>query len=263
MKTGCPYHPKTSHLMHLLKIDRCTAIGILEGMWHYTAEWTPTGLLSKFNVATMVSWIDAPVEPDDLIEALLAAQFLERIPAGLYIHDWHIHATDAVHRKLAITVSHFANGTRPSLTSLPISRRSDIEEQFDALDEGQQIQTEIPQVSKITQPKTPRPRRKKPQEDPRFNAWWEIYPRKVKQKRALDTWLRIFPDEDLYNTIMAATKAQLEPNGPLASPDPQFIPYPSTWLNDKRWNDAQPTPTKPTGGTPLVERDPTPEDLAL
>lgn len=70
----------------------------------------------------------------------------------------------------------------------------------------------------------------------RFDSFWEAYPKKKAKAKAKESWLKIMPNDELYQTIITAVDAQkksdewIKDNG-------QFIPYPSTWLNQKRWED--------------------------
>lgn len=70
----------------------------------------------------------------------------------------------------------------------------------------------------------------------RFDKFWEIYPKKKDKARAFKTWLKLKPNDELFNTIMTAVKEQAQ-SDQWQKDDGQYIPYPSTWLNGERWND--------------------------
>lgn len=69
-----------------------------------------------------------------------------------------------------------------------------------------------------------------------FDKFYSLYPKKVGKQQALKAWLKLKPDEALFNKITEAVKQQsqseqwLKDNG-------QYIPYPGTWLNGRRWED--------------------------
>lgn len=73
-------------------------------------------------------------------------------------------------------------------------------------------------------------------ETPEFMAFWQAYPSKVAKSVALKAWHQIPDVNTLLPKIMAglvmATKSDqwTKDNG-------QFIPNPSTWLNQRRWED--------------------------
>lgn len=70
-----------------------------------------------------------------------------------------------------------------------------------------------------------------------FEQFWNLYPRKRDRQDAERSWKKLQPDQDLVDRILRALREQItwpdwtKENG-------QFIPYPSSWLNRKRWEDA-------------------------
>jgi phage replication O-like protein O len=69
-----------------------------------------------------------------------------------------------------------------------------------------------------------------------FSEFWSIYPRKVKKSEALKSWNKINPTNGTIEAILKALQWQIK------SPDwtkdnGQFIPHPSTYLNQSRWED--------------------------
>jgi hypothetical protein len=108
MKRGTPRNPKVSHLCNLLKVSVPTAVGYLELLWHFAAEFAPQGDVGKFDDR----WIEAALywtgRPGHLIHCLTIARWLDIHPLAssthpewrLLIHDWHEHADDSVRKKL-------------------------------------------------------------------------------------------------------------------------------------------------------------------
>jgi hypothetical protein len=77
----------------------------------------------------------------------------------------------------------------------------------------------------------------------RFNRWYATYPRKVKRADAESAWAKINPDDALTDRmvsvvgIWATSKDWTKENG-------QFVPYPASWLNGRRWEDDPPQAAK-------------------
>lgn len=69
-----------------------------------------------------------------------------------------------------------------------------------------------------------------------FERFWKLYPRKKDRAKALRAWDKLKADRKLMQTMSAALKAQMateewqRDNG-------RAIPYPSTWINNRRWED--------------------------
>ena len=70
----------------------------------------------------------------------------------------------------------------------------------------------------------------------RFDRFWKAYPKKVGKQAAYKTWSKINPSGDLTEEIIRAVEKQKtwrqwqRDNG-------QYIPNPTTWLNQGRWED--------------------------
>ena len=90
-------------------------------------------------------------------------------------------------------------------------------------------------LSPSSPPKNNTPKNRKL--DPRFEEFWQEYPRKTGKEAARRAWekasARVGAD-----AILAGLRAALWPS------DSQFIPHPATWLNQGRWDDEAP-PARP------------------
>jgi len=70
----------------------------------------------------------------------------------------------------------------------------------------------------------------------RFAEFWSAYPRKVAKPEALKAWIKIKPDDETVASIMAGLAAAKQSRD-WTKDEGQFIPHPSTWLNQRRWED--------------------------
>lgn len=72
----------------------------------------------------------------------------------------------------------------------------------------------------------------------RFVEFWDKYPKQRNKGQAEKAWKKIKPDTALFEKIMRGLERAIEypewnkDNG-------QFIPFPSTWLNAKGWEDGR------------------------
>lgn len=94
-------------------------------------------------------------------------------------------------------------------------------------------------TNKTVQNKTnskPQPKKATPAKtaESRFPDFWKVYPKKKDKIGAEKIWDRDKLDP-LADKIIA--DVQLRPTADPDWKDPQFIPYPSTYLNRKRWTD--------------------------
>ena len=69
-----------------------------------------------------------------------------------------------------------------------------------------------------------------------FDAFWDLYPRKVNKKKSKEKFLKICKDENTFNAIMRGLKKQMN-SLQWQKDDGQYVPHPTTWLNGERWLD--------------------------
>lgn len=99
---------------------------------------------------------------------------------------------------------------------------------------------------KLSPPKAPQGgrARSEPKKAPdwmpdRFAAFWEAYPRGEKKQAAIAAWDKLHADEGLLNLMAMGLKRQLSSEDWTRGIG---IPYASTWLNQRRWEDEEKRP---------------------
>jgi hypothetical protein len=251
MKRDTPEHPKMHDLADRLQINLSWATGIMVRIWHHTAKFAPRGDIGRYSdlhVAKSVSW---PHAPEALIDALVKSRWLDESEEHrLIVHDWPDHCEDGVHTFLAKRRLTFANGRRPHLKRIPEAMREEIHMDYDA---GVEYPSDREyQPVDIGNPPHPE----------LWDEFWEAWPRGRKQNKlpALKAWCKLVKSEDLAQLILRAVHIHKQPGGALANPDPDFIPYAVTWLNNRRWEDEY-RPSKAALEDTFSEREPTLDDL--
>ena len=91
-----------------------------------------------------------------------------------------------------------------------------------------------------TKPKQKQKRPAKPKTDEavvseRFDTFWAAYPRKTSKQAAANAFKKIAPDEELFKKIMQAVEIQKQTEAWRG--DIKYIPFPATWLHNRRWED--------------------------
>ena len=69
-----------------------------------------------------------------------------------------------------------------------------------------------------------------------FIEFWKCYPRKVNKSKAKDKFMSICKSKKMFDIIMNALRVHVQSND-WKKDNGQFVPYPTTWLNGKRWED--------------------------
>lgn len=105
MKRGTPRHPKVQNLVEELGERRYPlpyVVGMLELLWHFTAEFAPQGDIGKYSVDRIEAAIGWTGRRGRALEALTKCGWCDVDVHGLYtVHAWEEHADDTTRRKLA------------------------------------------------------------------------------------------------------------------------------------------------------------------
>jgi len=109
MKRTCPRHPKVDDLAARLKVPRYAAVGLLELLWHFTAEFARPGDVGRFSdqaIAAALSWDG---DESMLVSSLHHAGWLDACcqQHRFRVHDWPDHADQTVQRVLLKQNQHF------------------------------------------------------------------------------------------------------------------------------------------------------------
>ncbi len=88
-----------------------------------------------------------------------------------------------------------------------------------------------------------------------FDKFYSAYPKKVSKVSALRAFKKLNPSATLLQTILSDIQARQKSE---QWKNKQFIPYPATYLNQKRWEDdyTEPKPEKKPyfNGNPMVKK---------
>jgi hypothetical protein len=80
-----------------------------------------------------------------------------------------------------------------------------------------------------------------------FEKFWKAYPNKKAKKKALERWMRMEPSPELTERIIRAVDAAKQTRQ-WKKDGGDFIPHPTTYLNQERWEDELKADSPKTGG---------------
>lgn len=86
--------------------------------------------------------------------------------------------------------------------------------------------------------------RKKSADMDGFALFWQEYPRKAAKAAALKAWQKLNPSPELVERILAHVRDHKRAQDWIKDGG-QFVPYPATFLNGRRWEDDIPPDTGP------------------
>ena len=95
--------------------------------------------------------------------------------------------------------------------------------------------------------------------DERFELFWQAYPKKTGTGAAKTSFRKIKPSQELTERMIRAVELAKQ-SEQWQRDNGQYIPYPATWLNQRRWEDepmpkGKPKPDKSQGCVPQHEAD--------
>jgi len=210
MKHGTPGHPKVRELARELSITRRDAVGLLEMLIQYAAEYTPRGDVDKHGTGAVAAELDWPErEANRLFDGLISTGWIEVIEEDdkdpiYYIHDWHQHSEDWVDKRLGYKGLRYANGAatrnraksretaRSRGKSRPRARRGIGIGIGKGESEGEAQAGRFEMMS------------------PKFRAFCELHPRGgMNMSESWEAWVR-HGCEDIADTVLASVREHAE-----------------------------------------------------
>ena len=93
-------HPKLKRLARLLGVSKQAAIGFLHLLWWWALDYAPRGqIIPPFESGDVADAMEYEGDPQEIIDALVSAGFLDRNSDGLVIHDWYDYAGKLLDRR--------------------------------------------------------------------------------------------------------------------------------------------------------------------
>lgn len=230
-----------------LEIEPAHMLGLLISFWLWALDNAPSGSLEGISsrmIARAAQWSG---NPDELVSALKSAELLDEEPDGkLEIHDWYEYTGKLIDQREA--EKNRSRRRRAAAAAAPPSKSQTTAGQTEDAPQDNQKKTagrvdqSKPDQSKPDQgdqPPNPQTEAKADAQARRFAEFWKAYPKKVGKKAAEKSWQKLKPDAELFERIMQAVTAA-KSSDQWNRENGRFIPNPSTWINQGRWDDELP-----------------------
>jgi hypothetical protein len=113
-KRGTLTHRRTRRLAAILRVAPPYALGLMEALWHVTAEHAPAGDVGRMSDQDLADELYWDGDAAELVGAYVKAGVLERHQSHrLVVHGWSEHADNAVRHKLKRAGRVFWDGEPP------------------------------------------------------------------------------------------------------------------------------------------------------
>ena len=236
-------HPKTKKLARLLSVSLPAAVGHLHYFWWWALDFAQDGTLEKYDGYDLADAMQWDGDPDQLLEAMIEAGYIDDTEDGLMIHDWGEYAGKLLERRAKDRARKRAAAEAAGVPQ-NFRRSSDGNDEESAETPSASFVTNQPTVpnqpnttnsTNRTEPTTQTGDAQALQER-RFAEFWKAYPKKVGKASCLKAWKKLKPTAELHDHIMAALEAQKR-SEQWQREGGRYIPNPLTWLNQGRWDD--------------------------
>ena len=258
-----PDHPKILASCNALHIDKDMLVGKLCRLWTWCLNHREDGFIADFDKQTVAEVMRLD-NPDDLFAALCIIPngyhggLLDKVNGGFQIHDWDervVRLLEKREKNRELTrerVARYREGKSRNSND-DVTRYNNV-----TVTDVTHPTVPNPTVPNHTVPNPTVPNQTEQNQnaetkaasaaDDRFDEFWTAYPNKKGKKAAFAAWKKAKVTADLHAKILSAvalqkTSAQWQKNGG------EFVPHPTTWLNQGRWDDEikEPTDTRPPG----------------
>ncbi len=188
---------------------------------------------------------------DDDLKILIAKRFVIMFDSGvIVIKHWRMHnyiradrynETAYIDEKNQLTIkengSYTLNGNHLATTCLPDGNHLDTQVSIGKDSIGKDSVVKDRELEKKTSTK-------RKCVHPLFDAFWQAYPKRIAKAKAEEAFSKLNPDEELMKVMLAALKAWSKTDQ-WTKESGQFVPNPTTWINQRRWEDELPKDNKP------------------
>lgn len=241
-------HPKTRKLAHLLGVSKPAAIGHLHCFWWWALDYAPEGDLSRYDALDVAIGAEWEGDPDTFQDAMITSGFIDA--DNMTIHDWHDYAGKLIERKKANAErmrkarAEHENPTKPAQNDTNTERAAHVHSTCENVRSDSTNLTNQPNQPDRTNQPTREAGADAPDVDvhrQRFDAFWSVYPKRVGKGAAEKWWRKRKPSQSLTDTMISAVQEQAK-SDQWRREGGQFIPNPTTWLNQERWKDDVPAP---------------------
>lgn len=215
--------PRVSRLCDLTDQGEAAVIGALYWLWAAADQHTETGVMTGLSLRQ----IDRKTGLAGFAQALCDIGWIAECEGGVCIVNFEEHNGASAKRR-TLEAKRKADARK---TSAPNADKGRTETGQDAELEREK---EKEKEKKKNKPSTSAKRRRT--YTPEFEEFWSAYPKKSGKGDAQDAWTKINPNAELKAKILWSLEAQKRSHD-WTKENGKYIPNPSTWLNQDRWED--------------------------
>ncbi len=224
-------------------------------LWMYTAKNAPKGWLFDMDAEDIEIASGWTGEPGVFVASLLEFALIDEANGIHAIHDWEDcqpWAFKSDSRSTRASLGGKAKAARV-LEAQELAAASMLKADCKhATSNAPSLSLPLPPSPIPSKPKTTRAQAPAGLDADRFARFWAAYPKHKAKATAERAWAKIAPDDALLDMILSAIEWQRKTPDWLKDKG-EYIPHPSTYLNNRRWEDER--PGNHNGTRPVEQED--------
>jgi hypothetical protein len=251
-------HPAFAHLSSLLNEDAFATHAILIGLWSMAFRQADDGDLTRFKPGAIAAAIGYKGDPDNMVDALIEAGFLDRANGDLTIHDWYSwggalykeRERKRTDKQRERTSKDSACRGDVATTSPHVAPHIDIEEEVEvevALLPKEEEKNSPAADSLLSTPSTRSVDKRQEGSGGPFDRVWTLWPKKEREDYARQQYDRLSDGERGLVLVVAEELARRVPEW---TENAKKVTNLATWLRERRW-------TEWAHGVPTTWQNPT------
>ncbi len=217
MRVDLAEDPAVIAIAEATGLDEFAVIGRLHRLW----SWANSQLKDGHATSVTAKWVDRYVNAVDFASSMVKARWLTLTPKGVTFPKFDEWNSQGGKRRLLA-----AKRQRKS-------RHADVTQSTQ-----QKCDQRREEESRVKNP----PKPPAVEEPDGFDRFWSAWPKRVAKEAAVRAWRALKPSPVLIETIIADVVAR-STSEQWAREGRRVVPNPATYLNQKRWQDEQPSPS--------------------
>lgn len=246
MRTDLSEDPAVIAIADRLGIDEFSVVGRLHRIW----SWADSQLRDGRAYGVTTQWIDRFVHLEGFSDALIDVGWLGKIEneteidregIGLIADNGNLIDREGFEKVLGkiekgLYFPNFDrhNGQTAKTRAVDQKRKRDMRNS----DEKQQLLDSSFIDADETRTREEKRREEKNNPKEAFSIFWKAYPRKDSKVQAERAFSKVAPSPELLDSILDAIE-RFRQSDQWRRDGGKFIPYASTWLNGRRWEDGE------------------------
>ena len=224
MRTALAHDPAVIAIALDLDKSEFEIVGMLHHIWSWADSQSQDGHIKRVTE----KWLDRFVHCDGFSKSLESAKWLVISSEGIEFPNFGKHNGESAKKRAEAAERQRLSRELKDKKGVTDMSHKTCDESVTREEKRREENKDQKQDQKPLSPDKP--------DDGMFSKFWSVYPNKKAKGSAEKAWIKIKPDQPLFERIIQAVMKQ-RASEDWVKDGGKFIPHPASWLNAKRWDD--------------------------